>query len=165
MHGIAIASTRRGRHLLALLRQYNESDPKSRELAVLSRRISQEVSKHADLFEPEVRDIIATAASEMGSDVGSARSNEEAKRTNFNLLVALSKVAIGSVASNFLAAAFMGTAPGAAVSSDIAELINAVWGFLISNSDLIVTYATLCGPEFLWMLPLLNWVRAKRSYV
>lgn len=160
LHGVIIAATERGRQLLELSRDYRDEDGGG-ELTVALRNFAEKISARADLFGPLTRETMEVASSHINHGEHGDRSTSEAVRTTFNLMTTVGKtvILVGSVVTS---EAVVASHAGAQAIGGLSAYVDLLWNFVTLNKDLIVQVALACGPEFHWVVSLLDWMARRR---
>ncbi len=165
LHGPMIMGTERGRLLVSRSREFHQTEAQVAEYKAIAIRFATAVEKTEDLIAPESKEFVVTASAEIGEGRHPSRSTDLAHTANTNLIVVMGKIATspaGVAATAVFSQAVAASTPGTLATAELTSLINAVWTFCLSNSELLRAMAGATGGELSWVNSLLNWMSKKR---
>ena len=160
IHGVSVLSTRRGRHLISLSRQYNQQDSDDNSYKEAAQEFVHAVQQAKNLFEAEVREEIDPFNSEIGLGRFPKRSRHIGRTFNLNLMLAIGSI---SIAALDLSLAHSGAFSSAILSASAisANLAKSTLSFMIQYEDVLKLLAAAAREELSWLPRLLNWIRRK----
>ena len=156
LHGTTILSTRRGKRLLELSRQYNASREQESEYKARATAFAAAIAHSRGLVEPDVKQVISALNADIGEGRFPERSSDVARRANRNLTVVIAKLGWASFAT-IAGAGLLSSVPGTTLTDATAELINVAYAFLQAHVHELRQLAAVAGPDLSWLRPFLDW--------
>ena len=166
LHGVVIASTVRGRHLIELAHHFDVRKIDRDALKTTLIACADAIGKQGQLFSSEVRTLTADMAHAVAAGPFPERSTDEAVRTYFNLTTTIGRALIAgfSGAAVLIASeAVVASQPGAMAINQGKIWIDALWQFTWAHEALFGQLAFLCGMDFAWLTALLSWMRRREA--
>jgi hypothetical protein len=163
LHGTLIMSTPTGSDLVEAADQYRARPEKQDRLSKSILEVAHAIRDTPTVFGPAARELAELAASNAGKGQRPERSNHAASLLLKRMLAGAGKVlefAAGAALMTVVGDGLAATGAGAYVMNGVTVLGNSVWGFLVSNFDIIRTFAAIAGSDLVWLRQLMSWLQA-----
>jgi hypothetical protein len=165
LHGALIMSTPTGSDLVEAADRYRARPEEQDRLSKSILEVSHAIRDTPAVFGPAARELAELAASNAGKGQRPERSNHAASLLLKRMLAGAGRVlefAAGAALMTVVGDGLAATGAGAYVMDGVTALGNSAWSFLVSNFDIIRTFAAIAGPDLVWLRQLMSWLQARR---
>ncbi|MHC8509368.1 MAG: hypothetical protein ACYYKD_08215 [Rhodospirillales bacterium] len=160
LHGIIIASTKRGQELIRLANEYEASNVDNQAYRTAAQPLIEAVGQSTNIFTAETINFVSQANSEIEEGEHPQRSSHVGRATLSNFLVTIGKIVVGEVKKIIASGVRQGltdlVAAGVFVGMPVAGL--ATLRFFVDNMGALHALTLVARDELLWLSHLLHWI-------
>ncbi len=165
VHGTLIMLTPTGSDLVDAADRYRARPEDQGRISHVILEVANAIRDTPGVFGPTARELAELAASNAGKGHRPERSNHAASLLLKRILAGAGKVlkfAAGAAVVTVVGDGLAATGAGTYVMNGVTALGNSAWAFLVSNFDIIGTFAATGGSDLAWLRQLMSWLQARR---